>query len=85
MNLFESIKRNIAIRINELNKRRAQKAKNKAIIDKYNLNDAFERQSIIEKYILIQKNEGAFGRKTRLHIEDKIKFMIANGLIKVIE
>lgn len=66
---FLKIKRNNKIIINQ-------------ITEKYNLSDSIEQNKIIEQFQLIQKNKRAFGRKARLHIEQKIDFMLVNNLIK---
>ncbi|MFV5697757.1 hypothetical protein ACM55H_05255 [Flavobacterium sp. ZT3R17] len=86
MNFFlKSIKRKLSIRFQNLIRKRAQKEQVKRIIEKHNLKDPIEQQKIIDKFVLMQQNKRAFGRKARESIKDKIKFMIYYKLIKVVE
>jgi hypothetical protein len=85
MKILQQLKRKLSIRFEYLQRKRNQKKQVNSIIEKYKLNDPVERQKIIDQYLLIQKSKRAFGRKERLHIEDKISFMIHHKLIKVVE
>ena len=85
MSILIAIKRKISIRFQYLQRKRAQKAHTKAIIDKYKLNDPIERERIVYQYQIIQSSKRAFGRKKRQNIKDKISFMIYHGLIKIVE
>jgi len=79
------IKRNIAIRFQQLIRKRAQKEQVKRIIEKHNLKDPIEQRKIIDQFVLMQQNKRAFGRKAQESIKDKINFMIYFKLIKVVE
>lgn len=83
MKLLQSIKRKIAIRIQILIRKRNKKKEVKAVIKKYKLNDPIERQKIVDQFYLMQHKKRAFGRKTRLHIEEKVQFMVYHKLIEI--
>lgn len=82
-NLILSIKLKIVNRFLFLKKKRERKILIKKVIKKYKLDDVEEQKEIIEKYKLIQTNKRAFGRKTALHIQEKMEFMLHYNLIKL--
>lgn len=84
MKLLQSIKKKISNRIQYLIRQRNHRKKVKAVIKKYKLNDPIERQKIVDQFYLMQHKKRAFGRKTRLHIEEKVRFMIHHKLIEII-
>lgn len=85
MNILKHLRQKLSNRFQFLKKKRLQKKQVEAIIQKYNLNDPAERQKIIDQYILMQNNKRLFRRKARLHIEEKLDFMIHYKLIKIVE
>jgi hypothetical protein len=84
MKFIQSLRKALGRRFQILKRKRNQKAQVESIIEKYKLSDPVERQKVIDQYKLILNNKRAFGRKARLHIEEKISFMIHYKLIKVI-
>ena len=82
MNILKQLRQKLSNRFQFLKKKRLQKKQVEAIIQKYNLNDAAEQKKIIDDYLLIQKSNRAFGRKARLHIQEKMEFMIHYNLLK---
>ncbi len=85
MELLQSIKKRLLIRLQFLIRKRNKKKEVKAVIKKYKLNDPIEREKIMDQFYLIQQKKRAFGRKTRLHIEEKVRFMIHHKLIEIVE
>lgn len=81
--LILSIRLKIFNRFLYLKRKRNNKIIISKVISKYNLDNPEEQKKLIEQYQLLQKNKHAFGRKARLHIEEKIQFMLLNGLIKL--
>lgn len=82
MNILKHLRQKLSNRFQFLEKKRVQKKQIEAIIAKYKLNDANEQKKIIDNYLLSQKSKRAFGRKEKLHIEEKIDFMIHYNLLK---
>ena len=81
--LIEYLKVKLFRRLQYLKRKRNSKILIDKVILKYDLNNPEEQKKLIEQYYLIQKNKGAFGRKAKLHIEEKIQFMLLNKLIKI--
>ncbi|MBS3993125.1 MAG: hypothetical protein KGZ87_05365 [Bacteroidetes bacterium] len=81
---LQLLKRKITVRMQFLIRKRNQKRQVKAVIKKYKLNDPIERQKIVDQFYLIQHKKRAFGRKKKLHIEEKVRFMIHHKLIKIV-
>jgi hypothetical protein len=81
--LILSIRLKIFNRFLYLKRKRNNKIIIRKVISKYNLDNPKEQKKLIEQYQLLQKNKRVFGRKARLHIEEKIQFMLLNGLIKL--
>ena len=83
MKLLQSIKKKISNRIQYLIRQRNHRKKVDALIKKYKLKDPVEQQKILNQFYLIQQKKRAFGRKTRLHIEEKVRFMVYHKLIEI--
>lgn len=81
--LIESLKIKLFRRFQYLKRKRNNKILIDKVILKYDLNNPEEQKKLIEQYYLIQKNSRVFGRKAKLHIEEKIQFMLLNKLIKI--
>lgn len=85
MKFIQSLRKALGRRFQFLIRKRNHKNYIEKIVEKYKLNDPIEQQKIIEKYNLIQQNKRAFGRKARLHIEEKVSFMIHYKIIEIIK
>jgi hypothetical protein len=85
MKFIQSLQKALGRRFQFLIRKRNHKKHIEKIIEKYKLNNPIEQQRLIEQYNLIQQNKRAFGRKARLHIEEKVSFMIHYKLIEIVE
>jgi hypothetical protein len=85
MKFIQSLQKALGRRFQFLIRKQNHKKHIEKIIEKYKLNNPIEQQRLIEQYNLIQQNKRAFGRKARLHIEEKVSFMIYYKLIEIVE
>jgi hypothetical protein len=85
MKFIQSLQKALGRRFQFLIRKQNHKKHIEKIIEKYKLNNPIEQQRLIEQYNLIQQNKRAFGRKARLHIEEKVSFMIHYKLIEIVE